>query len=101
MIVFSVPEDGALATKNKSIRRHCFHASCAGKCFLKKTIRGHNGKIVCNEALHAKIVYALKHFRVKYAEKTFLVQNVTKDSGAIVSSETLPAMVVVIQNAPI
>eukprot|EP00973_Karenia_brevis_P072838 10115143-Karenia_brevis.AAC.1 len=41
-----------------------------------------------------------QHFSVKCAGKYFQIQNMRRNRGAIVFSNTLAAMVVVIQNVP-
>eukprot|EP00973_Karenia_brevis_P052897 7352027-Karenia_brevis.AAC.1 len=65
--MFSVQEEGALATTVKHIRSH-FHAKYAGKCFLWQSLITHRGTIKGNETLAAQIVFFQKwnqHFSVE------------------------------------
>ena len=102
MIVFSVWEGGALATRRKIIRSHYSNADCAAKCSLILNIAMDSGTIVWSEELHAMLVYAMnKHFRARCARKYFFNQNMTKNSGTTVTSETLPANIVFARDAPI
>eukprot|EP00973_Karenia_brevis_P039601 5469077-Karenia_brevis.AAC.1 len=92
MNVFSVQEDGALATTLNSTRSQ-LHATCAREYFQRQSTLASGGVIVLNDSLAAEIVFLqtmTQHFSVECAGNYFQSQNMRKNSGAIVFNKRLP-----------
>eukprot|EP00973_Karenia_brevis_P042403 5869652-Karenia_brevis.AAC.1 len=69
MVVFSVQEDGALATTLKGSKSY-FHARCAREYFQRQSTLSNSGVIVLNDSLAAELVFLrtmTQHFSVECA----------------------------------